>query len=121
MPKKKETTEEFQKRTFPGRVKAVKKKASAALAADEAIGKGSKRLTTKQRGKHQAALAAASRVEKRMKIGTQKKESAGTVTRPGKNGSTPAERRKPIEKATGTAKTRRALEGVNELIRAGRK
>lgn len=123
MPKK-ETTKEFQKREFPARVKKVKETAGAALAADKAVGKGYKGLTRKQRAGHQKALAAAARVEKRMGIGTQRKESVETVVRPDKKKgkSTPASRRRVIEKKTGVGPSiTDKLRGIRELAKAAGK
>lgn len=118
-----ETTAEYQKRTFPARVKKVKETAGAALKADKAVGKGYKGLTRKQRVGHQKALAAAERVEARMGIGKQKKESVQTVVRPDKKKgkSTPASRRRVIEDATGTGVIKKRLEGVRELAEAAGK
>lgn len=119
MPEK-ETTADYQKRTFPARIKAVKEKTRAALAADKAVGKGHKSLTREQRAGHQRALAAAKRVEKRMGIGKQKKESVETVVRPDKGKSTPKSRRRVVEKATGTSAITDRLRGVRELTRAAK-
>lgn len=121
MPKK-ETTAEYQKRTFPARAKKVRETAQAALDADKIVGKGHKSLTVKERAGHQRALGAAKRVEARMGIGKQKKETAEAVVHPGKKGkSTPAGRRKPFEKATGTGVIKKRLEGVRELAKAAGK
>ena len=124
MPKgtKKSITQEnleFQKKEFPARIAAVKKGATSALAADKAIGKGHKPLTTKERGRHQGALKAAERVGKRLAGGAIPSRSA--VTKPGKKGSTPSERRKVFETVTGTGVLKKKLAGINELITAGRK
>lgn len=128
MPKpNKETNTEFQKREFPARIKAAKKQASAALKADKAVGKGYKRLTVEERGKHQTVLKAVGRLEKRMGIGPQKKGSAQSVSQPGgrrtpTGKSTPKSRRRPIEKATGTSKLIDPLRKLGELAkRAGKK
>ncbi len=122
MPKheKKSTTKqnlEFQKKAFPARITAAKKRAKAALAADKAVGKSSKPLSVEERGRHQRALKAAERVETRMGLSkppTPKKK-------PKTKGDAAARRRAPVERFTGTGKIKQALEGVNELITAGRR
>lgn len=117
---KNESEKEFQRRTFPAKIKAVRAKATAALAADKAIGKGHKHLTVKQRGVHQTALKTVNRIEARLV-----KPSGGTkaqkISKKPKPKSTPASRRKLVETMTGTSVLKKRLQGVNELAKAGRK
>ncbi len=69
--------------SFPARARTAKKKAKAALAADEGIGTAHKPLTLEERGGHQKAIRAADRVLKRMgKEG--KSASRSAATQPGK-------------------------------------
>lgn len=113
---------EFQKKEFPARIAAVKKTVKAALAADKAVGKGHKPLTREERGKHQAALRAAERVERRLKGPAP---SSKDVTKPGKKKgkkkSTPESRRRVVEEATGTSTIIDRLRGINALMAAGKK
>lgn len=112
--RKSETTAEFQAREFPGRIATVKRKTAKVLAR----GSGSTRA---ERAKATTAHKAAVRVEKRLaKAGKQRKGTAGAVTRPDKGKSTPASRRRKVEKATGTSGIADPLRAVQELAkRAG--
>ncbi len=96
MPKK-ETEAEFQKRTFPAKIKRVKEKT------DKVLARGS-RASKEDRAKAFKARKAADRVERRLKTGS--------------GSSKPAERKdstKPTKKKPGSA-----LEGVKALLDAGK-
>lgn len=108
MPKK-ETTEEFQKRTFPAKAAKVIREADKVIAS-RGIGKA-------KRAKAEKAKKAAERVQGRLGVKGGKAPSRKEVTKPDKA----AQRRKPFERGTGTDKIRTRLEGVNELVKAGRK
>ncbi len=106
--KKKQTNAEFQKAEFPARIAALRTKANSALAAGD---RHDPILSTEERGRHQAALKAADRVEARM--GTGKKKKA--TPKPAAPKSTPKTRRKVVERAVGQDKTNEAMEAVNQL------
>ncbi len=96
------------------------KRARTALAADKMVGKGQKRLSVAERGRHQEALKAADHEAKRLGAAP----SRDAVTKPGSPGkkkkSTPESRRKPFEKLL-PGDTARKLKGVEDLMTAGRK
>ncbi len=102
------------------RLAAVRKTAEAALKADKAVGKGSKPLSVKERGRHQAALKATGRLEERLRNPSGGKKSK-TKAKKKVGGKKAAQRRKPFETATGMGALKSRLEGVSALITPGKK
>lgn len=109
-----ETNKEFQERTFPARIRAVKTKTAKVLDVFSSA-------SLEERGRAFKAVKAADRVAVRMglvKAGVQKKGTAQTVSRPDKGKSGSEKRREVFEGATGTGAIRRRLEGVSDLAKA---
>lgn len=100
----------------PGRQLARAKAAKAAATDNLKAARSAKDKKKEEAARR--AWGAANRVVNRLEGASSSKAGgkAGAV-----GGSTPAERRKPIERATGTDKTREALERVAELAKANKK
>ena len=99
---------------------AVRKAAETALKADKAVGKGSKPLSVKERGRHQAVLKATGRLEGKLRNPSGGKKSKPKAKKKA-GGKTAAQRRKPFETATGTGVLKSRLEGLSALITPGKK
>ena len=103
---------------FPARARAAKRKATTALQENRGTAGGG--LSLKERAGHQDAIAAADRVLKRTGAGPG--PSSDDVVKPGKKkkGSTPASRRRVVEKAVGTDKLKDPLAAVKALADAAK-
>ncbi len=113
MPKKeKETTTEFQVRTFPQRVANVKRKTADVL--DPLT-----RSSESDKARARKASAAADRVSTRMNKGKPAERAA--ATKPGTPKSTPETRQRAFEKGSGTSGTQDALRGVAEIAKKAQK